>query len=233
MPRWWLLLPVLCVGCATRGPKTAYRVLYELERRFAEARTIEVRFDTDDNVQGVWIAAEENRIRLEFGPETEQWRHLGICDGARWYLEPSIGDPTLPARTDERSRICARIVRAGFTPSFARRRSPGETDPPVDHREALVLSDVRWGPEETVDGCATRRIDYSVSLKGTKAGYRMQLWINATTGWPLKRSFVAFQEWSPDGRRWGLEYGVEYYRFIQIDVPVDPARFSLESVQDQ
>lgn len=206
-----------------------------MEERLQQAITVAVVFESplEENrkIRGRLLIGKNRQVRIFWRSAGEAppilWRDL-VSDGENM-VERSLEEPARAAPGNLRESVLVFFARAGLLPLFPFRDPDCDlTKVPKEFKDSLVISEQLWLGEEHVGARRASKLSYLVMRKGTPAGYRITLWLDSTTALPIKRRYVAINEWSPDGRHWTRDEGEEIYTEFRLNTDIGDAEFSLK-----
>jgi outer membrane lipoprotein-sorting protein len=218
---------VLCSLLAVQGDgkdTEAEKIFRALEAKLTTARSVTVVVEADidgsefkPKMTAKYVFAPGNKARIDAttaSTKMKEFHFALISNGAR--LKISAGTAVV-AVIDTHAYLHDLLVAANTRMGTVLLMKAFSKEPEFKGNEVgshFPVSDLRMGPDEKIDGRATRVIHYRIGPKGD--GMAFTLWLDARTLLPLKRVSTV------DAKAYGI---TEVYREFTLDAKVDASTF--------
>jgi outer membrane lipoprotein-sorting protein len=221
------LLALLVPAVAVRGGGDAEKTFRDFEKKVSSAKAVHVVGDIeakDKNKEAkfhfVVTLAKENKVcmKIKGNAEGREMAFDLISDGKNMVmLESSASkgqqNPTPDHFTEMLGTVLSRVgVIGGLR---ADHHTKGGKAP--DHDKMFGISNFKAGKAEKVNGRQTKAVHYDVKIQG-KDEAKVTLWLDASTGLPVKREIVADN---------GKAHIIETYTEFNLNPTIDAKTFNL------
>jgi hypothetical protein len=228
------LLAALPALAPAQGGDEAKKLFEAMEERLAKAKSVNLGFSIEVEVEGKKVAAmkgsltfasgDQARFEAEGKDEGEGYKVTLTSDGKRMrHIEMAgkkvIKDREVPTPKNLSAEWAWMLSRPGLSFGFDSLQISTVREKELNAGELFPISDLKLGVTEKVEGREARVLSYKVRNFRRKV-LDVTLWVDPLTRLPLKRVGLT----SEGGMK---AHFVELYTGIKIDEKLDPKQFEL------
>jgi hypothetical protein len=181
----------------------AQRLFQQMEAKLDKAKTLRLSFDskfeTDSPPFKGWklkgtvgLMGNKSRAELDGGtPGGEPFKVMTISDGVQTVDIQGSNRKTRPAPKVRVSNLLTILTRPGFMIMITPLPPEPFANPDFDLKEGFSVSAFKLGPKERIGERETRRVDYTLAVKGNEGTFPVSVWIDLKTALPVKRQVRA------------------------------------------